>query len=463
MDNWINELINSNTHLNSYKLKDIFIMFLVFGINGSIITLFSCMIIPLKNYYHMELFTLEIVCASVFLGISIGNYYVVSLVNLFGRLNTLKLGLVILMISSMISVLVNSAIIFLMLRLLCGIGNGIQMTLSLAIFCDKFPSKYKVSFLCMAWTGFYVFQFINLLLVYVFIPDYEISKTPLILGLFSIIQFICSAIVFVLFEDSPQSYIMEGKTAKGFEVINKLISPQTISKGQFDINLPALNFEVGNYEDEKATCDSPLLEAHIVHEDATQFKKLFSLKFRKSSMNIIICSALISALFYGPLLITSLTMMDLKSKQTINSYSHVIHSSMFISASLGIATFVSGILNDLLSKSIKRTMLVCYSFALLFNIAITLNTHSFCVFESFSLIFSSVGSNIFLFYCAELYPIKYRNLAISATFLANKLGAGFSQLLFLELNSIGVLMPYYAIALICLLILYLVITLPHDI
>lgn len=539
------ELLISNNGYNRYQYTNLFVCFILMGLDGMIMTLSSSMIIPLYNYYKMTKIMLAISSAIVFLGISIGCVCLKSLVNKYGRISTLNLGLVLILISHLGYILTTNSIVFSIYRFISGIGNGIQLSLILTITCDKLPFNSKGFAVSSAWMGFASFQVINLILMYYLMPNYESNKVPLVLFLLFVLTLIACVISFIYNKDSPEHLIILGKIKEAKQVINSMLYPEIISQNEFEkITANVLKFNErieklesksyeslqiennnnnyneeylldvnnnindvkdqekirhnlfdkhnNNYNNKKE--DVKLLikykELDNKEVDEVNYKErlinnsnnintkdplvsnsstlndlnvIFSGRYKLSSYLISIICITSAIIFYGPLLITSITIIAInKTSNNSQPISDIILGNINIAFALIISNPIGGALSELKFLGRKHTILICYIPCLIANILIIIYPSIYEACQTIILLFGNISYNLFIIYFTELYPSKLRDSAVSYFFSLNRFGGCISQLVFLYLFNLGLFIPYYVLTAIISVTIICVFMLPYN-
>lgn len=560
--NKLEKLINRIGY-NYIQYKNLFLMFLLTGIDGLVMTLFSNLIIPIYNYYDMNNFDISISSAIVFLGISFGNIFLKFFVNKFGRINCLHIAILMIVFSHfgyIIIYYVNfmykyATFFFCIFRFITGIGNGLQLSIALNITCDKLPINYKGFSLSMSWMGFNCYQSIILIAMYIIMPFYETKNTTYIIILMIVLMIFSYIIVVIHMTDSPENLISNSFLLEAKDQIDKLLAIKNnkkLSLSEFNsivqsvlsnvktISKDGKGFELNNIENIKNICNknnndydkdieillasrpSFLNEDSIIIQNNTKYCELnnkekfrehisiidisnnidnikecknfsnmnnsynltkpllekpnakhdltniFSGSFRKSSILLIIISLNTAIIFYGPLLITTLALIDISPKSTShvknnNSIKIVIIKNLIISITLIAANPLGGLICEIKTLGRKYTMFICYVFCLIANILLLIDHNSYYeASQIIILVFGGIAYNMVIMFFTELYPVKLRDTAVSFYFSINRVGGFVSQILFLMLVNIDIFLPYYVLVILLTVIIISIYIMPYD-
>ena len=89
--------------------------------------------------------------------------------------------------------------------------------------------------------------------------------------------------------------------------------------------------------------------------------------------------------------------------------------------------------------------------------------HSYyTILYSVYLFFVNISFNVTLTYVVEVYPSELRDTSSGFLFSCLRISGFFSQYLYLALNNLYYMMPYYFSGLICLIAVWITVKLPYE-
>lgn len=454
-NNLFEKLLDSLEY-NKFHYKYLFITFLLMGIDGLIMTFFSCLIIPLTKYYNLSILEQVISSSIIFLAVAISNLYLKYLINTYGRIKTLNIGLFLIIIS-FFGFIIQNVYFFILFRFLIGIGNGIQLSIILIISTENIPSKGKSYHLAICWMGFGVYQLFILVLMLIYCPEFDIDNIKPLLFYISLISLITCMIVNYLIEDSILNLILNRNFDKAKVLLNQMLSESNmiISDKEYsniinsvlsDNTEDSLN-DIIIYDD---NINTDLKEKLIIKRSFYyDLNILFNKEYKKSTLLISIICITCAMIFYGPLLITTVVNKELNSTSEINiSNRNIIVENIYIAIMITLSNIICGFLTGIKLKT-KYILSLLYTGCLISNILILIMPRYYNIFQLLVLILGNMSYNLFIIYFTDLYPIHLKNSSTSLFFLINRFGAFLSQILFLCLFYIGgVLFPYYLLLII---------------
>lgn len=458
---------------SAYHLQTLFVVFLLISIEGYEITLYSSMLIPFQEFYHLDDFWLKLSSAIIFLGVGIGSYSIGYLTSLADRKKVLLVALCVIAVFHIAVIVTTNYIFFTLCRFIVGLAVGVELPLGLNIACESLPTTNRALGITLCWIGYPFAQVFGLLIMLIIMPDYDSSKVPLVLFIGWIAILITIILVLWLFNDSPRKLVLSRRDEEAYKVLCDLIHPYVFTKDDY------LLVRYNTFKDSEAVEKqlSNIAQSGDQKENEnvedTKFQMLFSEKFFRSSVLIIIFCILCACIFYGPLLIISISLeyfekhFSNNSKVPIyddsgsNGSSVLVHNINIILMTVFSAP-LGGILAEVKSLGRRYTIFICYVFSLLGNIWLILAPAYFEISQILILALGGTGYNVFIIYFSELYPTKIRDYASGLFFFINRFGGFLSQFIFLFLVSLNVYLPYLVLIVMQLICLVILCCLPYD-
>ena len=193
-------------------------------------TILNLCIIPIKTYYNISDFQIQLISALLFLGVVLGSLVSGWFSKIIGRVAILQVSLLLVLISHLLMAISVNVWMFSFQRIIIGFGLGIIIPISMNIFCEYLPYKYRGFFNMFSWCFFSFGMMLNGIVMYFEIPNLEISKLKrifVIQTIFPTISFLCS--IFFLY-DSPRNLIVHNKIEKGFDILKSMNQGQDLTE-----------------------------------------------------------------------------------------------------------------------------------------------------------------------------------------------------------------------------------------
>lgn len=422
--------------------KNIILTGLILLSEGMEFTLFSSMIIPLTSLFNLSEFTLEVIASIQFVTIGLGSLSVNFLTIRFLRPITINCSLLVLLISHILMSSFDNLIAFVIFRLIIGYALGVAVPMSINLLTEYLPLRFRASVLVSVWFFYSIGQIGLLVLILLLMPNYEKTQVRSVL-LYSTL-FIAISLIFTFFvvEDSPRNLILKQKEEEAFKILEK-------------VNEKPLN-------DEMKKMIVREVSRGVNEATGSSLKDIFDKKFLKTTLLLSAIWIINSLLFYGTLIILPLTLktLGLTDKNTTNQELIVKQITIAVLGSLSL--FISGWVTEIPIFGRKNTTILAYVFSLIFAILICALPAHFSVFIGICWAFVGVSFNVSTAYSCEIYPTKIRDTAIGFLFALTRFGGFISQYLFLGLNSLGVMIPYYICVGVLVFSIVIVFLLPYE-
>lgn len=418
-----------------YQFKTILLVGFVLFLEGYYLTLIGSFLIPLKKFYDCDELTISVISCFVFTGVGIGSLLLSTMVKNCGRkyvLNTSVLNFLACSVSLYASTFyITFAISFFLL----GISIGIIIPMSINILCEFLPVRLRASCLTGIWIGFSFGMLFQVLIMYFEMPNMreENLKPAFFIGLIVT----CSmALIFILFIDnSPRCLLANKEYAAAFDLLEKMIKR----------NIPETVREQIKRE----------LSQIVASSNQHPFEVIFGPEYFRISLINVILFFMSSVIFYGPILINTVSIKEFAkynpdSSEAVLGESEMegseIRRGLFeLSTLCAVGNIASAILVEIRSFGRIKTIFLGFFFCLLAVIGIVIYPQKFVTFLAMLNFAGIICFNSVITYSSEVYPTSVRDVATGFLFFCTRIGGVASQLLFLKLFEVDPFLPYYTI------------------
>lgn len=190
---------------------------------------------------------------------------------------------------------------------------------------------------------------------------------------------------------------------------------------------------------------------------------LFEGDFRISSYYIGIICLTSACIFYGPLLIQSITLLKLVETGVYSlTPKEIIISNLNVAFSLMFSNPIGGFIAEIKVLGRKYSILGCYLICLIASMVLLYDKTYYETCQTIILFSGNVGYNNFITYFTELYPTEMKDTSVSFFFFICRIGGFISQFIFLIFFSWNYNLPYYVLFVLLLITNYFVFFLPYD-
>ena len=435
----INDLYDKSGY-NWVTIKNIFLTFSVLSVEGLHFTLFSFMIIPLKEYFKMNEKQVAISSSLLFIFVGIGSFFSGKLAEKFGRRLMIILLLFFVILLNIGMTISRFWYFFLIFRCLIGLSIGFIIPMSLNLLTEYLPLKMRAFVLTAVWSGFFTGALVLLFIMLNVMPNMESDKVETTIMLSAILPLIVFIMNVFLLKDSPRNYIIRNNEKEAYEIL------EIIHKKKIEEKTKALIIN----------------ESQQSFQDLSfNFTGIFNEKFLWLSLILTFVWMINSVILYGPSITSNLTMKALGNKDSSKNFD-IIKSQIFINLINLFAQFFGGLMTESYYLGRKLTAIINGIAAFLFLIFLILFPDNFPVFFAIYTSLQVIMFNVITTYSCEVYPTKIRDHAIGFLFGITRIGGFISQILYLYLNSRGILVPYYTTAIFISFEIIMIILLPYD-
>jgi MFS family permease len=422
--------------------KTFTVVFFIISLEGFHLTFFGNMIIPLKQHYSMNDSHVQWVSSFFFLAVGIGSYSAGYVAERFKRMNILYATQMTLAVAHFFMGIGNNMIVFALLRVVIGYCIGVAVPISLNLLTEYLPIHFRSILLTGAWMGFVFGQLYNLVLLLLFMPNYEVESFSTTIFVSSSLSILLFFLTFFLVRDSPRNLLLTGEVNEAIDILEHLNGGKLTQEQKDEII--AETFSGANLE----------FKASI--------KEIFHHDLKKTSILLIFIWLINSLLTYGPILISSLTIKELDLEQHDSKNRDIILQQIIIVIISSPSNVLGGFFSEIPILGRNKTVILSFIFAILFNILTIVNNHNYEFHFGMYLFFTSIGFNVNTTYSCEIYPTRVRDIAIGFLFFCTRVGGFISQIIFIAFNNLGMWIPYYASTALCCVNIALVFILPVE-
>ena len=344
----INEPRKIKDFLSSYSFGKLTILNLVsvsFGIiaDGIEMTLMGLFVIPITKYYSLTPFEVQVISSLLFLGVAVGSYLSSYIVQFITRKQTLFYSYILLLVSHVVLSFSFHSYLFALARVIIGVALGVIVPVSLNLLSEFLPDTSRAFCLTGIWIFFSLGQGLQALIILIGMPNLEETNMKYVLFTLSLFILIALLLNHYFITESPNYLIINKNYEEAFEIIDKML----IEKGE-----PIMVLE----EKEDLMNENRI----IVEEKKGDIEELFVESMYTTTLFTIILMFILSFLFYGIILISTLTMKQLNISDHITSNRKIITDQIIVAFTSMPGNLIGGLMCEIRSIGRKRT--ICIGF-----------------------------------------------------------------------------------------------------
>jgi MFS family permease len=421
------KLIDKITNQYGYGVivyKTFFLVFLIASLEGFHFTYFGNMFISLTNFYNMEDSYISIISSIFFLAVGGGSILSGFLTERIKRITIINISIILLSIAHLTLGFITNIILFAIVRTCIAITCGILIPPAANLLAEYLPVQKRAIMLTGVWLGFTFGQLVNLVLMFIIMPNNETDKYQETVLFSSILSIVTLASVLFLLNDSPRNLISTDQTETAFKILDRL-NGQQLTDGEKEIILSEYKSGINN-------------------EIKTSILEIFSPDLRKTTILLMFIWAFNSLLYFGPVLISSVTM------ERLNIQSDNLISKQIVIALIGWPSdLLGGFACELPLLGRNKTANLALLLAIVFNVLLMVNSSNFEYHFGIFMLFIGLTFDVSKTYACEIYPTKVRDLAMGFLYFCTRAGGFLSQILFIQFNKLGLWVPYFVTIGIC--------------
>ena len=439
--------------LSSYSFGKLTILNLVsvsFGIiaDGIEMTLMGLFVIPITKYYSLTPFEVQVISSLLFLGVALGSYLSSYIVQFITRKQTLFYSYLLLLVSHVVLSFSFHSYLFAIARVIIGVALGVIVPVSLNLLSEFLPDTSRAFCLTGIWIFFSLGQGFQALIILIGMPNLE--ETNMKYVLFTLSLFIVIALMsnHYFITESPNYLIINRNYEEAFDIIDKML----IEKGE----------EIMVLEEKEDIMNENKIMIEEKNNQKGDIEELFVESMYTTTLFTIILMFILSFLFYGIILISTLTMKQLNISDHITSNRKIITDQIIVAFTSMPGNLIGGLMCEIKSIGRKRTICIGFIISTICLIMILIFHSYYTILYSVYLFFVNISFNVTLTYVVEVYPSELRDTSSGFLFSCLRISGFFSQYLYLALNNLYYMMPYYFSGLICLIAVWITVKLPYE-
>ena len=408
--------------LTKYPMLNLLCVYLIFIIDGIEMNYFNIFYIPFKEHFKLSDIKMEFLSSVLFIGVFFGSLFSGFLTKKYNRINILKYGSLLLLISHLIMSFFFYLFILFIMRILIGFALGLLVPISLNLFSEYLPKNIRGFLLLTCWTLFDLGIVIEGTIALMIIPDLNENKLKYVLITCSIFNVAVVILNFLFLKDSPRNLLLNNKKEEAFEILN-------------DINK-------GPLKDEDRQKIESIYKTKFNNPNNVSIFEIFNKENKFTTICAIVIFFIEATGYYGIYVISSLTQKKILG-ETKEKYNKILIQQIIMSVLTLLSSLIGGIILEIKSIGRKGAILIFMilnCFCLLPAIYVK---NGFTLFFAFNLIFYNIHGNIIINYVVEFYPTKLRDLSSGFLLSMFRIACFISQFLFIELFKINYAIPYY--------------------
>jgi MFS family permease len=438
----IDQIIN-NYGYGWYTWKTFIVVFFIISLEGFHLTFFGNMLIPLKQYYDMSDWHVQLISSLFFLAVGFGSISAGYFSNQFRRIYILYGVQFALALGHLLLGLSPNMEIFAVLRCIIGYCIGVAVPISLNLLTEYLPIHFRSIMLTGVWFGFVVGQLYNLILVLIIMPNYETNRYMAAILISSSLSIALFLVTLFVVRDSPRNLLLIDEDEEAFQILGELNNGRKLTEEQKQI-IVAEN------------------KSGINTELQISLKEIFHHDLRKTSVLLIFIWLVNSLIIYGPMLVSSLTIRDLDIAQNDDSNRDIIIQQLIIVLVSSPSNIIGGFVSEIPWLGRTKTTILSFSLSIVFLILTIVNSTNYEYHFGVYLCFTLIAFNVNTTYSCEIYPTKVRDIAIGFLFFCTRVGGFLSQIIYIAINKLGIWVPYYVTIGLCCVNIVLVLLLPIE-
>ena len=421
-----------------------FFIFLYQQINEGIAACFlGFTLIPLKQFYHATNNEIEIASSTIFLSFGAGCFVIGFIKKILSRKEIIFYSIFLMTLSSTLILFFTSIEMYIILRMITNFCLGLSTIIFGNIFLEFLPVDMRHIFVLFSRSGFQIGMLILVLLMLIMTPDFNEEGFYRILITYAIMNFILLVFVFLLFQDSPRNLVVEDKEDEAREVLDKMLVKDNSTPNQ-------------KKEFKDKFCQT-VKYANNVEENKSEpsLSEIFSEKYLKTTIIVGLSNIILNFNYFGMLILFTPSLeviysqrdeIKTKESKTIDFHSKKNNALEIINVSL-ISTLLRFSIVIILSflsqmKSIGNLLLIriMATLACIFSLLILVDPLNYSIYGTLSLIL--ITNNV-TYVSTLFYSTNIRDLAMGFILGLARFSSFISQIFYLKLFEISLMLPYY--------------------
>lgn len=429
------EKVYTEVGYGKHQLLMIIITFLVISLEGIHLYITSALIQPFSQFYGLTEKKLEFLSSLMFVGVGVGSFSLSLLNKVLKRKTQLELFTILLITAHLFWTLTKGFVFICILRITIGLFLGILIPLTLSILVEYLPMKFRALTLTSVWLGFSFGQAVVITNIGLVMPEFQPAKTEEYLMSLIPYQLIVLTFIFIFMKDSPRNLFKIGKYEEGYKIIESMLSRRLT-------------------DDEKALLKS----TKVPSKERSSYSTLYNSEYFGVSIltNIIGCFG--SMLIFGPMLLSNMEI----TTQGIADEESSLGKMLLIVIISGSANPIGGLFTEIEYLGRRKSCALAAIIGALSSTVIIFYPQIKLIFTAGISFAAFLLVNVFSSYILEIFPTKYRDIAVSMYYTSMRLGGFTSQFIFTAMYFTSVILPFYVYTALFLLEVLLLFLLPYD-
>ena len=290
--------------------------------------------------------------------------------------------------------------------------------------------------LTSVWLGFTFGQLITLCNISIIMPLFEFFKVEKYLISLIPYHLVVFLIVFLFLKDSPRNLLVNGHSEDAFDIIENMLKRDL------------------THEEKELLKDQVVLE-----NEKDSFYNFYKSEYFSISVVICFIGLIGSMLIYGPMLLSNL---EISNKDNGTSNEGNMAKMVLLVLVSGIANPIGGFLTEIEFFGRRRSCASASLIGVLSGLLMIAFPESKLIFEAILSFSAFLFINVFSSYMLELFPTKYRGIAVSMFYTSMRIGGFTSQFIFEFLFMTTPILPYCAYSLLFFTTIILLYLLPYN-
>ena len=421
-------------------------------VDGIEMTFMGLFLIPLTKYYSLSSIDIQAISSILFVGVAIGNYISPYLAHKFTRKVAMNYTYIAWVLAHIVMSCAYFTAVFAIARFVIGVGIGIILPFSLNIMSEYLPPNRRGFYLTAIWVFFSIGMGIQGCLMLIIMPNLDDDMMNYVIFALGLVVLFSERINNIYFIESPTGLLTDGDSNKAYEILNEMLK---------SVKEP----ELSNDEKDLIKKDLFVKEGN---DNQVSIEELFKENVYRTTVTTIFIEVILSFLFYGVLLISTLTMQAINKKKEVvgevnpGNNRQIIIDQIIVAFASSPGNFIGGMLCEIKQIGRRKTMMIGFAIAAVSSFLIILFIQNFTILYCIYLSFVNMSFNVTLTYIVEIYPSRLKNTSSGFLFSCLRVSGFLSQYIYLYLSDIHYTIPYYFCCIIATCAIALSCNLPYD-
>ena len=433
--------IKDNAPFSNYQIYSYITTVLSLLVMGLEFNLYSNFNIPLKSKLTLSNLESQLFQSLIYLGFSFGSITGGTMST--ERTTILKYAPIFVLFFHILMYFLLTEIPMIIFRILIGLSLGSYVPIAITIFAEYRNTYFRGFNLIFIWFFYILSSFIESLLCFIIMPNYEEKRLGVLILLLIIFIFPSVIFHFNYSYDSPRHLIFLGENHEGFEIIKSINKRTTIS------------------EDEKHQITNDIFNNIANKNVENKLRYLLSQNNERTTIILIYLLFTISFSFIGLQNLIPLTKQIIYG-QLPDTNKKIVISQLMINCICCIGIIPFSFIAEINKLGRKGLMIICFIGTCLFSCFSIFNNLLYNVMIGCCLSFSLTSFAVTFAFIIEFYCMRLRDLALGFLIMLFMFFCILSNVIFYFLHNKNYKIPYYVISICSLIAAFLSYILPFD-